>query len=184
MEQKELNSKFYELFKQKDKFIRFAYFYVLDKQVAEDLVMDSFLYYWENRDNVDIKGNLIAYILKILKHKSLDYLKLQKIHNAAHEKMREEALWDLDKNIASLEQFESYDVITDECRRMVMDAVKHLPEKTRRIFLLSRVRNMKYNEIAEEMGLSEKSVEYHITKALKVLREKLKGEYVLTFFMF
>lgn len=57
-----VNKQFYELFKQKDKFIRFAYYYVLDRNVSEDLVMDSFMYYWENREKVDINGNLKAYI--------------------------------------------------------------------------------------------------------------------------
>lgn len=59
------NKQFYELFKQKDKFIRFAYFYVLDHSVSEDLVMDSFMYYWENREKVDVNGNLKAYIFML-----------------------------------------------------------------------------------------------------------------------
>ena len=168
------NKQFYELFKRKDKYIRFAYFYVLDQQIAEDLVMDSFLYYWENRNRIDTNGNLQAYILRILKHKSLDYLKLQKIHNEIHKKIQEDALWDLNKNIVSLEQLEPYEIITEECHRLVLNAVKQLPWKTREIFLMSRIKNMKNVEIAEEMSLSEKTVEYHMTKALKFLRLKLK----------
>lgn len=178
------NKQFYELFKQKDKFIRFAYFYVLDHSVSEDLVMDSFMYYWENREKVDVNGNLKAYILRIVKHKCLDYLKLQKIHNEAHEKMRADALWDLNKSISSLEQLEPYKVMTDDYRKMVIYAVKQLPAKTREIFVMSRVRDMKNSEIAEKLGVSEKTVEYHMTKAIKVLREVLKNLYVLTLFIF
>lgn len=173
----ELNRQFYELFRRKDKFIRFAYYYVLDEQVAEDLVMDSFLYYWENRNHIDINGNLQAYILKVLKHKCLDYLKLQKIHNEIHKKIQEDALWDLNKNIASLSQFEPYRLMTDECHKTVVNAVKQLPDKTREIFLLSRIQDMKNREIAEKMDISEKTVEYHMTKALKMLRDKLKDLY-------
>lgn len=180
----EINKQFYELFKQKDRFIRFAYYYVLDHQVAEDLVMDSFLYYWENRNNVDINGNLQAYILRIVKHKSLDYLKLQRIHSEAHEKIREDAMWDLNKNIASLEQFEPYKVMTGEYHRIVVNAVKQLPGKTRDIFVMSRVKEMKYSEIAEKLNISEKTVEYHMSKAIRILRDKLKNLYVLTFFIF
>lgn len=177
------NKQFYELFKQKDKFIRFAYFYVLDHSVSEDLVMDSFMYYWENREKVDVNGNLKAYILRIVKHKCLDYLKLQKIHNEAHEKMRADALWDLNKSISGLEQLEPYKVMTDDYRKMVICAVKQLPAKTREIFVMSRVRDMKNSEIAEKLGVSEKTVEYHMTKAIKVLRIVLKDLYVLTFFI-
>lgn len=180
----EVNKQFYELFKQKDKYIRFAYYYVLDQQVAEDMVMDSFLYYWENRETVDVNGNLKAYILRILKHKCLDYLKLQKIHQEAHEKIREDALWDLNKSIAALEHLEPYKIMTDEYHKIVVDAVKQLPDKTREIFIMSRVRDMKNSEIAEKLSVSEKTVEYHMTKAMKFLREKLRGLYMLTFFIF
>lgn len=178
------NITFHELFRQKDRFIRFAYFYVLDHQVAEDLVMDSFMYYWENRDTVDVCGNLPAYILKVLKHKALDYMKLQKIHLEAHERIREDALWDMNKSIACLEALEPYELFTEEKRREVMAAVNLLPEKTREIFIMSRMRDMKYSEIAETIGLSEKAVEYHMSKAMKFLRERLKHLCALTFFIF
>ncbi len=180
----EANRQFHELFKQKNRFIRFACYYVLDEQIAEDLVMDSFLYYWENRSHVDISGNLQAYILRILKHKCLDYLKLQRIHNDIHKKIKDDALWDLNKSIASLEQLEPYKIMTDECHKIVVEAVNQLPVKTREIFMLSRMHDMKNSEIAEKMDISEKTVEYHMTKALKILRERLKGLYLLTFFIF
>lgn len=61
-----VNKQFYELFKQKDRFIRFAYYYVLDHEASEDLVMDSFMYYWENREKIDVNGNLKAYIFILL----------------------------------------------------------------------------------------------------------------------
>lgn len=177
------NRQFHEIFKQKDKYIRFAYFYVNNTQVAEDMVMDSFLYYWENKEKVDVNGNLQAYILTVLKHKCLDYLKLQKLHDEAHSRMREDALWDLNMDIATLERFEPYRVVTDEYRKVVSAAMKALPEKTRDIFIMSRVKEMTYSEIADKTGLSEKSVEYHMSKAIKSLRIKLKDLYVLTFFM-
>ncbi len=178
-----VNKQFYELFKQKDRFIRFAYYYVLDHEASEDLVMDSFMYYWENREKIDVNGNLKAYILRVVKHKCLDYLKLQRIHNEAHEKMRADALWDLNKNIASLEQLEPYKIMTEDYHKIVTNAVKQLPGKTREIFIMSRVKNMKNREIAEKMGVSEKTIEYHMTKAVKFLRTILKELYILTFFI-
>lgn len=184
MIREDANKQFYELFRRKDKFIRFAHTYVLNEQIAEDLVMDSFLYYWENRSHVDVNGNLQAYILRILKHKCLDYLKLQRIHNEIHKKMQDDALWDINMNIASLEQLQPQKIMTDECHKAVFSAVKQLPGKTREIFLMSRVRDMKNREIADKMEISEKTVEYHMTKALKFLKEKLKGMYMLTFFIF
>ncbi len=177
------NRQFHEIFKQRERYIRFAYFYVSDQQVAEDLVMDSFLYFWENRDKVDINGNLQAYILTVLKHKCLDHLKLQKLHNEAHEKIRKDALWDLDMNITTLERFEPYKVLTVGYAKVVRDAILALPDKTREVFVMSRVREMRNSEIAAQLNVSEKTVEYHMTKAMKTLRERLKELYVLTFFM-
>lgn len=184
MENGNLNITFHELFRQKDRFIRFAYFYVLDRQVAEDLVMDSFMYYWENKDTIDVCSNLPAYILTVLKHKALDYLKLQKIHLEAHERIREDALWDMNKSIACLEALEPYEIYTEENRREVIAAVNQLSDKTREIFIMSRMHDMTYSEIAKAMGLSEKAVEYHMSKAIKTLREKLRHLYILTFFIF
>lgn len=112
--------------------------------------------------------------MRIVKHKCLDYLRLQKIHNEAHEKMRADALWDLNKNIASLEQLEPYKMLSDDYHKIVSNAVKQLPEKTREIFIMSRVKDMKNREIAEKMGVTEKTIEYHMTKAVKFLRIALK----------
>lgn len=97
--------------------------------------------------------------------------------------MRADALWDLNKNIASLEQLEPYKIMTEDYHKIVTNAVKQLPDKTREIFIMSRVKNMKNREIAEKMGVSEKTIEYHMTKAVKFLRTILKELYILTFFI-
>lgn len=165
---------FNEIFSQRDKFIRFAYYYVYDRPVAEDIVTDSFMYYWEKRKSLKNESNIPAYILTVIKHKCLDYLRLKRLHDDTHSKMFDDRAWEISMAIQSLEAFDPYRIMTGEMERTVNEALLKLPEKTRRIFLLNRVEEMTYSEISDMEDVSVKVVEYHISKALKILRDELK----------
>lgn len=167
------NDIFFEVFKKREKFTRFAFFYVNDYAVAEDLVMDVFLYCWENRNSINTDDNLAAYCLSVVKHKCIDYLKAIKLHAEIEHKMQENALWDLNTSISTLEALEPYQIMSKEYRDAVHKAIMELPSKTRKIFLMSRVHDMRYSDIANEIGISVKSVEYHISQAMKILRGKM-----------
>jgi RNA polymerase sigma-70 factor (ECF subfamily) len=158
----------------KERFIRFAYTYVRDLSIAEDFTIESFMYYWENRKTVDTCSNPPAYILTTLKHKCLNHLQSLQVHQDVSEKLRQQALWELGIRIQSLEACEPYELFTEEIQKIVNQSLNNLPERTREIFLLSRKNNYSHKEIAEKLALSTKSVEFHISKALKVLRENLK----------
>ena len=60
-------------------FIRFANTYIQDEDTAEDIVIDSLIYYWENRNSLTSNSNIPAYIMEVVKHKSLNYLRNQRI---------------------------------------------------------------------------------------------------------
>ncbi|HIX26360.1 MAG TPA: RNA polymerase sigma-70 factor [Candidatus Barnesiella excrementigallinarum] len=182
-ENRDFHSIFNDTFSQRDRFIRFALCYVINKEIAEDIVMDSFMYFWENRDKIETEKNLGAYILIIIKHKCLDYLKQQKIHKEVQNNIYTDSLWDLNMSISTLEAFDPYKVFSPDYQEMVQAAFSKLPEKTKKIFMLSRIENLSYEEIAQKSGLSVKSIEYHISKALKILRKELK-EFFPTIFLF
>src|SRR5690606_27691572 len=79
---------FNELFsKYQKRFVFFASSYLKDGAAAEDVVMESFLYYWENRENLKPDSNIPAYILKIIKNKSLNQLRAKNIRLKANEKI-------------------------------------------------------------------------------------------------
>ncbi len=182
MESNDINI-FNEIFEKKERLVRFAQYYVGDQAVAEDLVMDSFMYYWENRSKVSCNGNMLAYIVTVVKHKSLDYLKQLKIHSRVHDEIKDDAEWELNMGIATLEAFDPYKELVPDNIELVNNAISELPERTRQIFLMSRQDNMTYKEIAYAYGMSEKNVEYHISKALKILRKELKEYFPLIFFL-
>ena len=87
-----------------------------------------------------------------------------------------DAQWELEMSIATLRAFDPAWLYDEDIRRIVREAIVRLPEKTRRIFLMSRFENKTYGEIADEVGLSVKSIEFHMSKALRELRSDL-GKY-------
>ncbi|MFA6872333.1 MAG: RNA polymerase sigma-70 factor [Bacteroidaceae bacterium] len=168
----------------KDRFIRFAYTYVKDMPVAEDLVIDALLYYWENRALLKHEENIPAYLLTTVKHKCLNYLKQQQTHRTIEGTIQVHEEWKLATKIATLEACEPYELFTEEAQEIVNKTLEQLPQRTREIFIMSRMQNKSYKEIAAELGLTTKGVEFHITKALKTLRITLKDYLPVFIYLF
>lgn len=166
---------FNELFSlYRNRFILFAISYVDNKEVAEDIVMDSFMYYWEKRTELADTSNIPGYILTTIKHKSLNYLK-HKLHvEKTHSEIKSHQSRVTELNISSLEACEPQELFARELEALIMDTLKQLPEPTRTIFIKSRLNNKTYKEIGYDLNISEKSIEYHLTKAVKILKENLK----------
>ena len=75
-------------------------------------------------------------------------------------------------------------IFSEEVWRLVNEAIRSLPDKTKEIFLLSRMENLTNREIAEQLDISIKTVEFHIGRALKVMRVALKDYLPLFFLLF
>lgn len=161
-------------------FIQFAYSYIGDIGAAEDYVLESFMEYWNNRYTVDNNENvnIPAYIITVIKHKCLNHLRHEINHNKVSEKIRESYQWELNLQINSLESCEPRELFTSEIHEIVEQTLKKLPLDTRHIFYLSRFENKSRKEIAQIMNISIKGVEYHIAKAIHLLRLSLK-DYLL-----
>ena len=161
----------------------FAKSYVHDDLAAEDIASDSLIKLWEK-----LKTEKIDYIdpllLTILKNKALDYLKHEEVKRTAFESMADWHQQELSIRISTLESCDPNEIFSDEVESIIRETLKLLPEQTRQIFLLSRFENKSNKEIAEQMGISIKGVEYHISKALKALRITLKDYLPLFYFFF
>ncbi len=158
------------------RFVHFANSYVRDMATAEDIASDAIIYYWENKNRLPDTTNVPAYILATIKNKCLNQLQHTRVKEKVNAQILTNAQWDLDMRITSLAALEPTELYTREIHDLVNKALLKLPEKTRQIFYKSRFDHMSNKEIAENLDISVKSVEAHITSAIKLLRSEL-GDY-------
>ena len=143
----------------------YAYTIVKDDAVAEDIVQNVYFKVWEKRELLEIESSHKAYLYKAVYHDSLNYLKHKKV-KAAHAMHVVRQANDKVENTSGK-------VLTTELKERIHGALNELPEQCRTVFQMSRFEGLKYQEIADEMGLSVKTIENQMGKALKLLRLKL-----------
>lgn len=151
----------------------FAKSYVHDEAVAEDIASEALIALWE-KTKVESAEQVAPLLLTILKNKALDWLKHEQVRMTAFETFADWQSRELSLRISSLEACSPDGIFSNEIGRIVRQTLYQLPEQTRQAFVLSRFKDKSNREIAEALGISVKGVEYHISKALKVLRVALK----------
>lgn len=137
----------------------------VDLEDAEEIVEDSLLWIWENRETLVIESSLNSYLFKMVYRKALNKLAhidaTQRADTRFYEEMQE-----------MLQDTDYYQI--EELAKRIEDAVAALPESYREAFVMHRFRDMSYKEIAETLGVSPKTIDYRIQQALKQLRVDLK----------
>ncbi|MFA6831199.1 MAG: RNA polymerase sigma-70 factor [Bacteroidaceae bacterium] len=169
--------------KYKSRFIRFATSYLGDASSAEDVVMEAFMGLWNRRDTLSPEESP-AYVLTIIKNKCLNILRDTKTHQTIESNIASQNQRITELRVSSLKACDPQELLDAELKKMVGDALKKLPKKTRSIFLRSRYKEESYREISAAMGCTIKNVEYEISKALKLLRRELKDYLPSIFFGF
>ncbi|MBC8616445.1 RNA polymerase sigma-70 factor [Parabacteroides faecis] len=168
----------------RERYIRFAYSYTYNHEVAEDLVAESLMYYWENRNRLDDVKDIPLYILIIIKNRCLDYLQRERMWSNIAETLLSNKEWELQMRISSLEACEPEALFSSEVQDLIQKTLDKLPEKSRRIFIMSRYEGKSYQTIAKETNLSVKSIEFHVSKVLTALRKELKDYLPALLFVF
>jgi RNA polymerase sigma-70 factor (ECF subfamily) len=155
------------------KSLAFAKSYVQDEMVAEDLVCESLIKLWQlTRDKEQDNPEII--LLTILKNKALDYLKHEAIRKSAEDMLVEAYRNEFNLRISTLEACNPNEIFLSEIKEIIRKTLDSLPKQTSNIFKMSRFEDLSIKEIARKYGITPKAVEYHITRSLKLLREKLK----------
>lgn len=150
--------------------VRFSLVYVGAREDAENLVQDIFVYLWEHPSALTEVKNMDAFLFTLLKNRCINFLKHQAhLHYIEGE---EGIVHQLD--IEALADFEMWSDALPEVERAVKAAIAKLPDRCREILIMSKLRKMKYKEIAEKLGISVNTVENQMAIALKKLRYELK----------
>lgn len=157
--------------------------YVHDELAAEDIASEALIKLWEQLRREQIRSTE-AFLLTMLRNKALDYLKHEAIKENALQEIENIYKEELDLRISMLEACDPEAIFTEEIHQIIQSTLVQFPEQTRLIFEMSRFGNKSNKEIAAELGLTVKSIEYHITKVLKALRVNLKDYLPLFYFFF
>lgn len=98
--------------------------------------------------------------------------------------MLSDAQWELEMSIATLQAFDPDWLYEKEMQRRFKAAIDDLPEATRRIFVMNRIERKTYAEIAVELGVSVKTVEYRMSSALRLMRDRFGDIYIILAILF
>lgn len=161
---------------------KFALIYTQNNETSQELVQDTFLVLWNNRAVLKDNTNLITYLMVVLRNKCLNLLEQTRIRQLYIEEIDDETIYQR-ANLYVLQDEASQIVESEDLHKAIERALSKLPEKTREVFMLSRYDGLKNQQIAETKNISQKTVEYHISKALQILKEELPQEYWIWIFL-
>ena len=143
----------------------YAYTILRDEVVAEDVVQNVFLRLWNNIDEANIQSSIAAYLYRAVHNESLNVIKHEKV-KSAHKLFVAHSMKNETDNA-------SRKILQSELEQKLRAALNELPEQCRTIFQMSRFDELKYQEIADKLSISIKTVENQMGKALKLMRLKL-----------
>lgn len=145
-----------------------------NKELSEDIVQNVFISLWNNRKKIEIKRSLKSYL-----YTSTRYQVFAKIRKNEH-KLHSELFDDIDNRLRKTSP--ETKLMYKELMEQVNEVVESLPKKCRIVYKLSREKQLSHKEISQKLNISTKTVENHITKALRALRTSL-GYLIIVFFL-
>ncbi len=160
-----------------NKYFSNLYYFILEfiplSDIAENIVQDTFFTLWNKRHELRDDTNLSAYLFTVAKNNCLYRLRDQKYRQRLFSATSLDDI-EMDMNIEALDTLDSSSFVFEEIEQIIEQALDELPPQCRKVFMLSRFEEKKNKEIAEELNISVKVVEKHITKGLKIFRTALK----------
>ena len=152
---------------------RIAFGYIPDSHECEDIVQECFIAVWNNGKHTLDEKEFLSYMVRAVKNNCISFLRKQNKNTVSLSDDNAHTI------CAVITEEETEEVSQDERLEEILSV---LPPKCREIFLLSKLHGLKYQEIALKLGISVKTVENQMGKALKLIREQLKtGVFILVF---
>lgn len=160
------------------KLVRFSTEYLLSKEDAENVVQDVFLHVLEEYKEWSSIENLNAFLFRLVKNKSIDFLRRKIAIERNHARLKEYQL-----KYEAMEEFDD-SLSENDISNIIIKAIEALPPKCKEIFVLNKIEGFKYNEIAEKLAVSPHTVRNQMSIALKKMKTILEDYPLLLFFLF
>jgi RNA polymerase sigma-70 factor (ECF subfamily) len=132
-----------------------------NRSLTEDIVQDSFIMLWEKREHINSSFSITSYLFKICKNNFLQHIRKENKHRASLDEIRSTVFYEIYNEDSKNEKI-----------ALVKKVIEELPPKCKKAFIFSKYEKLTYQQIAEEMRISIKTVENHISKAYTILRKK------------
>jgi RNA polymerase sigma-70 factor (ECF subfamily) len=149
-----------------DRYSKPLYLYILSKletsEISKDVLQDLFVSLWEKRQQLQISDSLKSYLYQSARHKIIDIYR----KNSSYRKYLQQLIEHFDAQPENITENVDYKAKNQE----ILEAINHLPDRMKEIFMLSRLEHQSIEQIAQRLGLSQQTVKNQITKALKILR--------------
>lgn len=165
------------------KLLRFTRTYLIVEEEAENIVQDIFFYLWEHKEIIASLQNVNAYLFTLGRNRCIDYLRKEMGHEERKGSLSEVENKELQLKLYSLEMFDNDRMSESDIEELLNDAISRLPERCREVFIMSRLQNLRYKEIAERLNISPNTVENQVVIALRKLKEELKDYFPLFLFI-
>lgn len=149
-----------------DPVCRYVIRVIKDQDTTEEIVQATFVNLWEKRELIRDDISFRSYLFRAAYNTALNYLKHKKVV-ATYVNRKQERINEIQSSFVSHQP-------DFELQNRIKEALSDLPPQCQRVFRMSREEGLKYHEIADELGISKKTVEVHMGKALKLLRNSLK----------
>ena len=164
---KDNHSSFQKLFELYSKpLYQFSLSYLKSKEDAEGVVQEVFLKIWNNRKTLKTDTSIKSYLFTI----ALNTIRKQFNKQSKLNEVKHDILLDLSKNKSIFDDRDDYQELLEKLEELI----QQMPEKRKQVFIQKKLEEKSLKEIAQELDISTKTVEYHITEAMKFLKEEFE----------
>lgn len=150
-----------------ERFFRTAFFYLQKDEWAQEVTLDTFLKLWNNRKNTVIPENFKSYSFILIKNASLNYLEKELKRSTTPI----ETISDPSSSDSSPEDV----LLREELFQIYLEALEELPEQCKKVFILIKEDKMSYAQVADTLGISTKTVDSHLQKAITRIKTRINN---------